>query len=149
MFTLIALGTGTAYAFSVFALLVLRVAASRPHTWRVRCRCISKLPPFIIVLVLARPGAGIARARRNWRSDSRPAWPGAEAGPSACADGSEHDVTLDVVRAGDCFRVKPGEKIPVDGIGLEGRSAVDESMLTGESIPMHQAKGISRWSAEH
>ena len=56
------------------------------------------------------------------------------------SDGSEEDVALDVVRAGDVLRVKPGEKIPVDGVVLEGRSLVDESMLTGEPIPVEKTK---------
>jgi Cu+-exporting ATPase len=57
-------------------------------------------------------------------------------------DGKEEDVALEVVRSGDLLRVKPGEKIPVDGVVLEGRSAVDESMLTGEPIPVEKTKDI-------
>ncbi|MGA9576739.1 MAG: copper-translocating P-type ATPase, partial [Terrimicrobiaceae bacterium] len=59
------------------------------------------------------------------------------------SDGGEEDVALDVVRAGDVLRVKPGEKIPVDGVVLEGRSLVDESMLTGEPIPVEKTKDSS------
>jgi Cu+-exporting ATPase len=57
------------------------------------------------------------------------------------ADGTESDVQLDHVAAGDMLRVRPGEKIPVDGIVMEGASAVDESMLTGEPIPVEKALG--------
>src|SRR5690606_17848374 len=54
------------------------------------------------------------------------------------ADGSEHDVPLEHIQAGDRLRVRPGEKIPVDGVVREGRSSVDESMLTGEAVPVEK-----------
>jgi Cu+-exporting ATPase len=57
------------------------------------------------------------------------------------ADGSEHDVPLDTVSVGDLIRVRPGEKIPVDGVVVNGRSSVDESMLTGEPMPVEKAAG--------
>ncbi len=57
------------------------------------------------------------------------------------ADGSENDVALDAVRVGDLLRVRPGEKVPVDGVVVSGASAVDESMLTGEPIPASKAEG--------
>jgi Cu+-exporting ATPase len=58
------------------------------------------------------------------------------------ADGGETDVPLDAVAVGDRLRIRPGEKIPVDGVVLEGRSAVDESMLTGEPIPVEKTAGV-------
>src|SRR5262249_28065070 len=57
------------------------------------------------------------------------------------ADGIEEDVPLDQVHPGDRLRVRPGEKVPVDGLGLDGVSAVDESMVTGESIPVEKRPG--------
>ena len=57
------------------------------------------------------------------------------------ADGSEEDVPLEQVQPGDRLRVRPGEKVPVDGVVLEGASAVDESMMTGESIPVEKGPG--------
>ena len=59
------------------------------------------------------------------------------------ADGTEADVALDAVQVGDRLRVRPGEKVPVDGVVLEGRSSVDESMLTGEPVPVEKAVGAS------
>src|SRR2546421_4707121 len=56
-------------------------------------------------------------------------------------DGGEEDVSLDEVRPGDRLRVRPGERVPVDGVVLEGTSAVDESMVTGEPIPVEKAPG--------
>ena len=56
-------------------------------------------------------------------------------------DGSEADVPLDEVKPGDRLRVRPGEKIPVDGVVLEGASSVDESMISGEPIPVEKSKG--------
>src|SRR4029450_6452682 len=64
--------------------------------------------------------------------------------PTACRlrhDGSEEDVPLEHVQVGDRLRVRPGEKVPVDAVVLEGRSAVDESMVTGESIPVEKTPG--------
>ena len=57
------------------------------------------------------------------------------------ADGSEHDVPLDAIRVGDVLRARPGEKVPVDGIVVDGRSSVDESMLSGEPIPVEKVPG--------
>src|SRR5690606_27295606 len=56
-------------------------------------------------------------------------------------DGSEEDVPLEHVHIGDRLRVRPGEKVPVDGVVLEGRSSVDESMITGESLPVTKQVG--------
>ncbi len=57
------------------------------------------------------------------------------------ADGSESDVPLEQVQVGDRLRVRPGEKVPVDGVVLDGLSAIDESMITGEPIPVEKARG--------
>ncbi|TGV92680.1 copper-transporting ATPase, partial [Mesorhizobium sp. M2E.F.Ca.ET.154.01.1.1] len=57
------------------------------------------------------------------------------------ADGSEKDVPLDSVQVGDMLRIRPGDAVPVDGIVLEGRSAIDESMITGEPLPVEKTEG--------
>jgi Cu+-exporting ATPase len=56
-------------------------------------------------------------------------------------DGSEEEVPLEAVEIGDRLRVRPGEKVPVDGVVVDGRSSVDESMLTGEAVPVEKAAG--------
>ena len=97
---------------------------------------------MITVLVLARPGAGAARPRANRRRDPRAAQPGAEdRAPADRVDGTDAEIALDQVRVGDRLRVRPGEAVPVDGVVLEGRSAVDEAMLTGEAMPVAKAAG--------
>ena len=62
-------------------------------------------------------------------------------GRRIAADGTEEDVPLDVVQIGDRLRVRPGEKVPVDGVVIDGRSAIDESMVTGESMPVTKTAG--------
>jgi Cu+-exporting ATPase len=139
MFSLIALGTGAAYLFSLVAFLAPGVLppAMRPHGIG---PIYFEASAVIIVLVLlgqvlelrARAGTGAAiRALLDL------------APPTAhrLRDGAEEDVPLEAVVAGDLLRVKPGEKIPVDGVVTAGRSAVDESMLTGEPEPVTKDAG--------
>ena len=134
MFTLIALGTGTAYTFSVFALLFPGLL---PHSFTHD----GELPvyfeaaSFIVVLVLLGQVLEL-RARAGTGEAIRALLGLAPKVAHRVEDGREHAVPLDLVRAGDVLRVKPGEKVPVDGKVLDGRSAVDESMLTGESVPI-------------
>ena len=136
MFTLIALGTGAAYAFSVFALLFSGLLPqSLTHGGAVPVYF--EAASFIIVLVLLGQVLEL-RARAGTGEAIRALLGLAPKLAHRVRDGKEEDVALEVVRAGDVLRVKPGEKIPVDGVVLEGRSAVDESMLTGESIPVEK-----------
>ena len=136
MFTLIALGTGAAYAFSVFALLFSGLLPqSLTHGGAVPVYF--EAASFIIVLVLLGQVLEL-RARAGTGEAIRALLGLAPKIAHRVRDGKEEDVALELVRAGDVLRVKPGEKIPVDGVVLEGRSAVDESMLTGESIPVEK-----------
>ncbi len=136
MFTLIALGTGAAYAFSVFALLFSGLLPqSLTHGGAVPVYF--EAASFITVLVLLGQVLEL-RARAGTGEAIRALLGLAPKLAHRVHDGKEEDVALEVVRAGDVLRVKPGEKIPVDGVVLEGRSAVDESMLTGESIPLEK-----------
>ena len=89
----------------------------------------------------ARPGAGAARAQPDRRGDPGAARPGAEDGAARRATtAAKQDVPLEHVQVGDRLRVRPGEKVPVDGVVLEGASAVDESMVTGEPIPVEKQR---------
>jgi P-type Cu+ transporter len=134
MFTLIALGTGAAYAFSVF---VLFFPGWLPHSFTHdgEVPVYFEAASFIVVLVLLGQVLEL-RARAGTGEAIRALLGLAPKVAHRVEDGQEHDVPLDLVRAGDALRVKPGEKIPVDGEVLDGRSAVDESMLTGESVPI-------------
>jgi Cu+-exporting ATPase len=141
MFTLIALGTGAAYAYSVLAALApgLFPAAFRGHGGAVAVYF--EAAAVIVTLVLlgqvlelrarARTGAAIRALLGLAPKTAR----------RIEADGREADVPLAAVTVGDRLRVRPGEKVPVDGVVLEGRSAVDESMLTGEPIPVEKTAG--------
>jgi len=143
MFTLIALGTGVAYLYSVLATLAPGLF---PGSFRLANGSVPvyfESAALIVTLVLlgqvlelkarSRTGAAIAsllelapRTARRLRSD-----------------GVEEDAPIEQVQAGDRLRVRPGERIPVDGEVLEGKSAVDESMVTGEPIPVEKSLGDS------
>jgi len=141
MFTLIALGTGTAYVYSVVGTLApgLFPASFRTHGGDVGLYF--EAAAVITVLVLLGQVLEL-RARSQTSSAIRSLL--RLAPPTARRlrlDGTEEDVPLEHVQAGDRLRVRPGEKVPVDGVVLEGRSAVDESMVTGESIPGEKTPG--------
>jgi len=141
MFTLIALGTGTAYGHSVVATLVPGVfpPAFRGHGGAVPLYF--EAAAVITVLVLAGQVLEL-HARRQTTTAIRSLL---HLAPTAArlvrADGSETDVALAHVRVGARLRVRPGEKVPVDGVVVEGTSFVDESMLTGEPVPVEKHAG--------
>jgi Cu+-exporting ATPase len=138
MFTLIAIGTGVAYAFSVLATLApgifpasIRMSDGMVPVYFEAAAVITSLMLMGQVLELrARNRTGSAmRALLNLAPKQA-----RMVGP----DGHEEDVLVESVKAGDVLRVRPGEKVPVDGDVVEGCSAVDESMVTGESIPVEK-----------
>jgi len=138
MFTLIAIGTGTAYIYSVLATLVpaLFPASFRTHAGEVAVYF--EAAAVITTLVLL--GQVLELRARSQTSSAIKALLGLA--PKTARrlrdDGTEEDIPLDHVQPGDRLRVRPGEKVPVDGIVLEGTSAVDESMVTGEPLPVEK-----------
>jgi Cu+-exporting ATPase len=136
MFTLIAMGIGVAYFYSVIATLApgLFPPAIRSHSGTVAVYF--EAAAVITVLVLL--GQVLELRAREATSGAIRAL--LDLAPKTArrisADGSEEDVALDGVTVGERLRVRPGDKVPVDGEILEGRSSLDESMVTGESMPV-------------
>ena len=143
MFTLIAMGTGTAWIYSVVATVAPGIFpdAFRQHDGSVAVYF--EAAAVITVLVLLGQVLEL-RARESTSGAIRALL---DLAPKTARiirdDGMEEEVPLDSVHVGDRLRVRPGEKVPVDGEVLEGRSAVDESMVTGESMPVAKAAGAS------
>ncbi|HET7765952.1 MAG TPA: heavy metal translocating P-type ATPase [Burkholderiales bacterium] len=141
MYTLIALGTGVAFAYSVVAFFLpgLFPVAFRNASGEVGLYF--EAAAVISVLVLLGEVLQL-RARENTSGAIRALLRLAPATAARVgADGSDQEVPLDQVMRGDTLRVRPGDKIPVDGEVLEGRSSVDESLVTGESIPVEKYPG--------
>jgi Cu+-exporting ATPase len=144
MFTLIAMGTGVAYLYSLVATIFpqafpasLREMGGRPPLYFEAAAAITTLVLLGQVLELrARSRTGAALRALLDLSPKMARVLRDEAGREI-----EEDVPLDQVKVGNRLRVRPGEKIPVDGVVLEGNSAVDESMITGESIPVGKEPG--------
>ncbi len=138
MFTLIAMGTGAAYAFSVVALLAPGIL---PHSLTHGGMVSVYFEAAAVITVLVLLGQVLEqRARAGTGAALRALLTLAPKTAHLVENGAEQEVTVDSIAAGALLRVKPGEKIPVDGIVTEGRSAVDESMLTGESNPVSKEK---------
>jgi Cu+-exporting ATPase len=140
MFTLIAMGTGVAWVYSVVATLAPR---SFPPAFRDHHGAVAvyfEAAAVIIVLVLL--GQILELRARNQTSGAIRALLGlAPKSARRIGPAGDEDVVLDLIVVGDRLRVRPGEKIPVDGVVTEGRSSVDESMVTGESLPVSKAEG--------
>ena len=140
MFTLIGLGTGASYFYSVFALLFPAVI---PASFRNMGQLAVYFEPAAVIVTLVLLGQVLELRARSRTSSALKSLLGLapKTARLVLADGSEKDVPLGEVKAGDKLRVRPGEKVPVDGIVREGTSAVDEAMVTGESIPVEKTPG--------
>jgi P-type Cu+ transporter len=159
MFTLIGLGTGAAYAYSVIATIAprifpdsLRTMGGYPDVYFESAAAITTLVLLGQVMELrarSRTSAAI-RALLDLSPKSARLLVAADSNKGATENPAdkggklleeEKDIPLDQVRPGDRLRVRPGERIPVDGIILDGRGSVDESMITGESLPLEKSPG--------
>ena len=140
MFTLIALGVGAAYAYSVVATLAPGLF---PDSFRMMGEVAVYFEPAAVIVVLVLLGQVLElRARSRTSSAIRNLLSLApKTARKIEPDGTERDVPLEQVLVGDRLRVRPGERIPVDGVALEGKSTVDESMVTGEPIPVEKTPG--------
>jgi Cu+-exporting ATPase len=141
MFTLIAMGVGVAYLFSAVATIAPQIFPESLRGLHGQPDVYFEAAAAIIVLVLLGQVLELkARSRTSGAIrallDLSP-----KMGRLMLDDGSEYDIPLEQVKVADKLRVRPGEKIPTDGTVLDGLSAVDESMITGESIPVEKRSG--------
>ena len=141
MFTLIAIGTGVAWSYSVVGLLAPRLY---PPTFRNAMGQVDlyfEAAAVITTLVLV--GQVLELRARSQTSSAIKMLLGLtpKTARKIHEDGAETDVPLEQVTVGDRLRVRPGEKVPVDGVVLEGHSSVDESMVSGESVPLEKQPG--------
>ena len=139
MFTLIALGVGAAYAFSVAATLFPQLF---PDGFRMHGVVETYFDTAVVVVVLVLLGQVLElRARGQTGSAIRQLLGMAPKTARVVRDGGDVDLPIADVAVGDVLRVRPGERVPVDGVVVDGRSAVDESMVTGEPIPVEKESG--------
>jgi Cu+-exporting ATPase len=141
MFTLIGLGTGSAYLYSLFAMLFPQAI---PESFRgMGGETPVYFEPAAVIITLVLLGQVLELRARSQTSSAIRALLGLAPKTARVLkdDGSEVDVPVDQIAAGDRIRVRPGEKVPVDGSVLEGRSSVDESMISGEPIPVEKEPG--------
>jgi P-type Cu+ transporter len=141
MFTLIALGTGTAYVYSVIAVLFpgifpasFRLAGGQVPVYFEAAAVITALVLLGQVLELRARSRTSAAIRALLKLSPKTA-------RLVRADGTELDIPVEHIAVGDVLRVRPGEKIPIDGITIDGSSSVDESLVTGEPIPVEKSDG--------
>ncbi|MGB8635088.1 MAG: heavy metal translocating P-type ATPase [Rhodanobacteraceae bacterium] len=136
MYTLIALGTGVAWLYSAVAFLLPDIFPAGFRNAQGRVGVYFESAAVIVTLVSLGDFLEFRARRRTGDALKALLNLAPKTARRVADDGSESDVPLDDVRSGDVLRVRPGEKVPVDGVVIEGQSHVDESMLTGEPIPV-------------
>ncbi len=140
MFTLIALGVGAAYAYSVVATLAPGLF---PDSFRMMGEVAVYFEPAAVIVVLVLLGQVLELRARSKTSAAIRNLLGLA--PKTArrieSDGSERDIPLEHVQVDDRLRVRPGERVPVDGVVIDGTTTIDESMVTGEAIPVEKANG--------
>lgn len=141
MFTLIALGVGAAYGYSVVAMLFPEIF---PASFRYKNEVAVYFEPAAVITTLVLLGQVLElRARSRTGAAIKSLLNRAATTAHLLANNEERDVPISEVKVGDILRVRPGEKIPVDGQVVEGKSSIDESMITGEPIPVEKKSGDS------
>ncbi len=140
MFTLIGLGVGAAYLYSLAAVLVpgwFPEGFAGPHGIE------AYFETAVAVTLLVLLGQLLEQRARRQTGDAIRKLIGLtpKTARLVTLDGREEDVPIELIQVGDRLRVRPGEKVPVDGVVVEGRTAIDESLLTGEPIPVEKAPG--------
>ncbi|RAN81237.1 copper-translocating P-type ATPase [Bacillus sp. SRB_336] len=143
MYTLIALGTGVAWLYSAVAFLLPGIFPDGFRDMHGRVAVYFESAAVIVTLVTLGDFLELRARRRTGAALKALLGLAPKTARRIAADESESDVALDEVHAGDVLRVRPGEKVPVDGVVLDGESHVDESMLTGEPMPVAKTKGDS------
>ncbi|MFA5042891.1 MAG: heavy metal translocating P-type ATPase [Kiritimatiellia bacterium] len=139
MFALIAVGVGAAFVFSAAAMLMPGLF---PHTMRHAGKIAIYFEAAATIVVLALLGQALElRARSRTGGAIKALLNLAPSTARQVAPGGDRDVPLDQVKVGDWLRVVPGDKVPVDGAVVEGRSSVEESMITGEPLPVEKTVG--------
>jgi Cu+-exporting ATPase len=141
MFTLIALGVGVAYGYSFIATLLPGIFPPAFRGAGGEVAVYFEAAAVITVLVLLGQMLELRARSRTGAAIKALLGLAPKTARRIDADGREQDVPLDQVRPGDRLRIRPGEKVPTDGTVVEGSSAVDESMVTGESIPVEKRAG--------
>ncbi len=139
MFTLIAMGIGSAYFYSAAAVLF---PALFPESFKMDGRPGLYFEAAVVITVLVILGQYLEAKARAQTGQAIKALLGLAAkNAHRIKDGSEEDVPVEDIRKGDRLRVRPGEKVPLDGIIVEGKSMVDESMISGEPVPVEKNEG--------
>jgi Cu+-exporting ATPase len=141
MFTLIAIGSGSAYLYSVIAVFLPELFPPSFRDMSGQLALYFEASAVITVLVLL--GQVLELKARSQTSGAIKALLGLapKTARRIAADGSENDIDIDTIQIGDKLRVRPGERVPTDGLILEGSSTVDESMITGEPVPVEKTTG--------